>query len=224
MLRKLLAAAGIATAFVMPASAATVTSSPGPYVAPSFEVSYLYDFNSGVSPANFTGGAVVDANVPNQWDRPFQDQTPYFSVGPATTPTATVSLAGLGAVSFIGLYWGSPDTAGDPFQQSLSLLDSAGNAFRTVTASDIGGVLNGDGNDSRNVSIALDASETSQLSAIRFTSFQNSFEFDNLAIGSAVPEPATWLFMISGLMLTASVMRKRRWLRLPSPASFSTQG
>ena len=52
-----------------------------------------------------------------------------------------------------------------------------------------------------------------------FQSTENSFEFDDLAVGGAVPEPATWAMMLFGFGVVGSALRARRAAR--SAPSFS---
>ena len=48
------------------------------------------------------------------------------------------------------------------------------------------------------------------FTSVTFASSQNSFEVDNLAAVSAVPEPATWAMMLIGFGAVGHSMRKRR--------------
>ena len=48
------------------------------------------------------------------------------------------------------------------------------------------------------------------VTSVVFASSQNSFEFDNIATVSAVPEPATWAMMIMGFGLAGSAVRNSR--------------
>ncbi len=48
-----------------------------------------------------------------------------------------------------------------------------------------------------------------QRSYLKFSSTQNAFEIDNLAIG-AVPEPATWAMMLLGFAGIGVSLRRRR--------------
>ena len=52
-----------------------------------------------------------------------------------------------------------------------------------------------------------------------FQSTENSFEFDNIAIGGAVPEPATWAMMLFGFGIVGSALRSRRSASLALPLS-----
>jgi hypothetical protein len=47
------------------------------------------------------------------------------------------------------------------------------------------------------------------VNRVVFTSTQNSFEFDNIAV-AAIPEPGTWALMISGFGLMGAALRRRR--------------
>ena len=49
-----------------------------------------------------------------------------------------------------------------------------------------------------------------KVTSVEFMSSGNSFEFDNIATTSAVPEPATWAMMITGFGLAGAAMRRRR--------------
>lgn len=203
-------AAALALVGAGQANAATVTTvTPGPMAMPTFAVSAFYDFESGL-PSNFSGGTVVSGNVQNVYDAPFGDSTRYLAVGPVTGNPSTVDLAGLGPISMMSLYWGSPDSSNAPFSQSISLLNAAGDVISQIDADNVGGVRNFVGNDSVNVTIALTAAETAALAAVRFSSGSQAFELDNLAFGNAVPEPATWAMMISGFAMAAGALRSRR--------------
>ena len=48
------------------------------------------------------------------------------------------------------------------------------------------------------------------FTSVTFSSTGNSFEVDNLAVGGAVPEPATWAMMIVGFGLVGGAMRRSR--------------
>ena len=48
------------------------------------------------------------------------------------------------------------------------------------------------------------------FTSVTFASSQNSFEVDNLAAVSAVPEPATWAMMLIGFGAIGVSMRRRR--------------
>jgi hypothetical protein len=48
-----------------------------------------------------------------------------------------------------------------------------------------------------------------KVNEITFNSGSNSFEFDNIAAGAAVPEPATWAMLIAGFGLVGVSMRRR---------------
>lgn len=57
------------------------------------------------------------------------------------------------------------------------------------------------------------STEGETFTGVTFASGTNSFEVDNLAIGAAVPEPATWAMMIFGFAGVGATIRQRRTLR-----------
>lgn len=52
-------------------------------------------------------------------------------------------------------------------------------------------------------------SDGSRIVTLTLTSSQNSFEFDNFAVG-AIPEPATWAMMIGGMGVVGGALRRRK--------------
>jgi hypothetical protein len=48
------------------------------------------------------------------------------------------------------------------------------------------------------------------VTQVVFSSSGNSFELDNIAVASAVPEPATWAMMIVGFGVAGGALRRRR--------------
>lgn len=48
------------------------------------------------------------------------------------------------------------------------------------------------------------------FTGVTFSSSSNSFEVDNLAVGSAVPEPATWAMMLIGFGAVGFAMRRAK--------------
>ena len=184
------------------ANAVTVVAVNGPYVAPSFTVSTLYDFEDGLQPANFAGGAVIPANEnTSSHAPPAGDTTNYYSVGPGDTTPLDVDLTGIDKRR-ISLYWGSMDGYNDLELVGLGYVING----MDVASPAAGG--QGDFAQNRRVDIWLTESEAASLTGLQFRSNTNAFEFDNLAFG-AVPEPATWAMMIGGFGLVGGAMRRR---------------
>jgi PEP-CTERM motif len=105
-------------------------------------------------------------------------------------------------VSSFSFDWGSVDT-----YNSINIFTSNGNY--TVNGSDLP-PANGNQNDfGTNFRFTAQFDVATDLQAIEFVSTRNSFEFDNVSI-AAVPEPATWAFMIFGFGAIGGAMRRQK--------------
>ena len=166
-------------------------------VTSSYKPGYkLYDFNDGTSP--FTGGGIKSATLTNQYVAPAGDTTPYFSVGPSTSVSASLSLSGVNQLSF---YWGSIDT------YNLITFNGLGTSF---SGSAFGGTNSLVTRPSREVTFYFSPSESAALTGITLSSGTNAFELDNLIFGSSAPEPATWAMMIIGFGVAGLSLRRRQ--------------
>ncbi|WP_375397123.1 PEPxxWA-CTERM sorting domain-containing protein [uncultured Sphingomonas sp.] len=188
-------------AAALPANAQTYSLGPidsGPVdVTPSYKPGYtLIDFNNGTSP--FVGGGVKSGTVTDQYVAPAGDTTPYFSVGPSTTISATLALSGINQLSF---YWGSLDT------YNVITFEGLGRSF---SGSVFGGTDSTVYRPSREVTFYFSPSESAALTGITLTSRTNAFELDNLIFGSAAPEPGTWAMMIAGFSMVGFALRRRQ--------------
>ena len=56
----------------------------------------------------------------------------------------------------------------------------------------------------------LSGADVGAFSSLRLTSGTNAFEIDNVAVNSAVPEPATWAMMLLGFGAVGFSARRRR--------------
>lgn len=105
-------------------------------------------------------------------------------------------------VSSFSFDWGSVDT-----YNSINIFTSTGNF--TVSGSDLP-PANGDQNSfGTNFRFTAQFDAPTDLQSIEFVSTRNSFEFDNVSI-AAVPEPATWAFMIFGFGAIGGAMRRQK--------------
>lgn len=157
-----------------------------------------YNFD-GVTP--ITGGAFASTDVASQHVTPLGSTGRYYAVGPADGTPGVLTLAG-GLVDSISLLWGSVDD-----YNTLRLLDSSNNVLATITGSQVIG--NGTfGSSSRLVTLAL-TGVTQNVAKLQFSSTSNAFEFDNVAINAAVPEPATWMMLMLGMIGVGFAMRRR---------------
>lgn len=204
MMKKLLAGLALAAASMMavPAGAVTFTigapntgpTDPTNLYAPGFKI---FTFEDGTSP--FTGGTVVSGANPAQYSVPQGDMSKNFLAvgpGPSISSPATLALSGINQISF---YWGSIDS------------------FNTIAFNGLGQAFNGtvfDGTDAerngREITFNLNSAEASALTGITLSSTTNAFELDNLIVGNAVPEPATYGIMSLGLGLIGAALRRRR--------------
>ncbi len=158
-----------------------------------------YNFD-GATPA-ITGGAFASTDVTSQHITPLGSTGRYYAVGPADGSPAILTLAG-GLVDSISLLWGSVDD-----YNTLQLLDSSNAVLATITGSQVIG--NGTfGTSTRLVTLAL-TDATQNVAKLRFSSTSNAFEFDNVTINAAVPEPTTWMMLILGMIGVGFAMRRR---------------
>jgi hypothetical protein len=127
--------------------------------------------------------------------------------GPGNTPTV-FSTSGLDAFDTVSLLWGSIDGF---------------NTISFLTGSTVVGKFDGssffntpaeNGLDTKYVTFKIDSSLVGKITGISFASNgANALEFDNFALGSAVPEPLTWALMILGLGMTGGTLRRWRMRR-----------
>lgn len=173
---------------------------PGPVVTFDGGAAGLAGFTLGGSGyvvqngSNGLGSAPADGPLVTD-----KDATDYLSVFPGTA-TLTSAIA----YDSVSLFWGSIDD-----YNTLQLLDSAGNAFETITNVTIGSGGNGDqlaSNTNRRVTI----DSTIPFYGLAFSSTRAAFETDNIKFISAVPEPATWMMMLFGFGFMGAAMRKAK--------------
>lgn len=132
---------------------------------------------TGVVMNNHGGGAM------RLYAEPYNDTSNYMAVLKNQSETVTYRQT----YSELGLYWGSIDTYND-----LTLYDGAFSVTIPVPA-----VANGDQlSDLSNRYFVIRGFEFDKAV---FNSGDNSFEFDNVAVGGAVPEPSTWAMLLLGL-------------------------
>jgi hypothetical protein len=112
---------------------------------------------------------------------PFSDETNYMAVLSGQSETVVYGKT----YSELGLYWGSIDA-----YNVLTLFNGANSVVVPVPPVADGGQFANDSNGYFVVSgFAFDK--------VVFSSTQNSFEFDNVAVAGA-PEPSTWAMMLLG--------------------------
>ena len=194
----------------MPAQAAISVSSvdgTDPYSGPAA----LFDFDSG--PIAEWNGAIFTDSVSGGRAQPLGSTGGYASVGVTTNGgsvnPAMFDLSGFDSITEISFLWGSIDT-----YNTIEFLDGDGMSLGIYTGGSAGiAPANGnqtDGASNRVVTFTIDGATSTELAALKFSSDNNSFEFDNLnVVSGAVPEPATWAMMIAGFGLVGGAMRRR---------------
>lgn len=185
------------------ANAAVVVTSQAatkPYTGPAA----TYDFDSG--PAPVSGGAIVTGTNPSH-TTPFGSTGNYLAAGPDVGTPADLIINSFGPVAKLSFLWGSVDQF-----NLFQLLDAANNVLFEIRGND---PLVRDlaapqpGNVNRVVTFSItDEATRNAVTTARFNSSRNAFEVDNVAI-QAVPEPATWMMMILGLLGVGFAMRRR---------------
>lgn len=195
----------LATAFVAasllaaPAANAAVVVTSTPATTPYSGPAPTYNFETA---APVTGGSVVSTDVAGQHVRPTGSTGNYFAVGPADGSPGVLNLSSFGAISSLSFLWGSIDA-----YNVFELLDAANNVIFSINGSAVPGG-NTNGNVSRVVNFAFtDLATQNAVNSARFSSSQNAFEVDNVAV-QAVPEPTTWLLMILGMLGIGFTMRR----------------
>lgn len=106
------------------------------------------------------------------------------------------------AIKLLSVYMGSPDA------YNSILFNFSDNTSELLNGAQLaGGAFGGDQSIGRRMTYTFG---DKTVTSVVFASSQNSFEFDNIATVSAVPEPATWAMMIMGFGLAGSAVRNSR--------------
>ena len=106
------------------------------------------------------------------------------------------------AIKLLSVYMGSPDA------YNSILFNFSDNTSELLSGVQLaGGAFGGDQSIGRRMTYTFG---DKTVTSVVFASSQNSFEFDNIATVSAVPEPATWAMMIMGFGLAGSAVRNSR--------------
>ncbi len=200
-----LTAAAAAFAATAPATATVVLSStPGNavYQGGGFDNALIFDFDSETP--RWSGPIFTTTTETRA--RPLGSTGGFISVGPADGRTGTLDLTGLNPLNAISFLWGSIDE-----YNSFDVLGADGVVLASFTGSDVWNPANGNQtevNTNRIVRLDFTGETRTAVTGLRFNSFGNAFEVDNIAL-AAVPEPATWAMMIGGFGLVGAAARRR---------------
>ena len=113
--------------------------------------------------------------------------------------SATLTTPGIKELS---VYIGSPDS-----YNSITFIGTGGYNVTLTGAQLAAGAFNGNQSVGRRMTYNFGSQVVTQ---VVFSSSGNSFELDNIAVASAVPEPATWAMMIVGFGVAGGALRRRR--------------
>ena len=209
MIAKLAASAAL-LAFASPALAAVtvVSNDPGaPDPGAPAGTTVVADFSSSLPSGvtNTTSGAVVTVagSMPGQYAQPapLSPDNAYQAVQTGGSSTFSFDKS-LGVFSF---YWGSIDT-----YNTLTFRRGDGSLVQSFTGSGFAAPANGNqtaSDTNRRVTFGFTGADA--VKQVQFTSSQNAFEYDTLAI-AGIPEPTTWAMMILGFGLIGGAMRSRK--------------
>ncbi len=208
----------LASLLVFGASAANAVSYyavPGAPDKGATHQTIIDDFEGLSAPAGITyGGSYTIDNMSTSGFRaePAGDTSNYFA-----TPGSSDALPGTATIDFSGyidanrplrslsFYWGSVDT-----YNTLEVLNRSGAVIATITGSDINNPANGDqSNPATNQRVFLRFTDSDNFGSLRLTSTQRAFEIDDIG-ASAVPEPATWSLLLTGVAFVGVALRRRQ--------------
>jgi hypothetical protein len=133
------------------------------------------------------------------------DASQYVAVESGGTATLSFSTP----QSYFGLFWGSIDQNANV----LSFYDSHNNLIGTVLPTQLTGVSLGDGTDPNGAAYVNIISST-PFSSVTMTTAQPqgiaSFEFDDIAFATTVPEPGSATLIAAGLGILGLVLRRKK--------------
>ena len=209
MIKKMVIAAALLGIATGPAAAGILVNpigTPDQFAAPMVP-GVVWDFNTDTTPAGFSAitgmGYILQSGSNSLGAQPaYSDGSRYLAVqgGGSATLQSTSSF------DSVSWFMGSIDA-----YNTVSILDRLGGVIASFTGVDLSNPYPADGNQSisvtnRRITFTREASDPI-IGGISFASSDNSAEVDNVVF--AVPEPATWIFMLLGFGVVGVSMRAR---------------
>jgi len=209
MIKKMVIAAALLGMTTGPAAAGILLNpigTPSQFAAPAGP-GVVWDFNTDSIPAGFSAitgmGYTLQSGSNSAGAQPaYSDNSRYLAVQGGGTAT----LQSTSSFDSVSWFMGSIDA-----YNTVSILDRLGGVIASYTGIDLSKPFPADGNQSisvtnRRLTFVRQASDPI-IGGIRFASSNNSAEVDNVVF--AVPEPATWIFMLLGFGVVGVSMRAR---------------
>ncbi|QTD56234.1 PEPxxWA-CTERM sorting domain-containing protein [Parasphingorhabdus cellanae] len=201
-------AAGLGALLCSTSANAAIVLSYAPVDAVYSGATPVIDFDS---PTPEFSGAIVTGTTPGDFTEPLGASGNYGAVGPLLGTPETLDLSGIpGDLAAISFIWGSVD-----FSNVLDVLDASDNVIYSLTGKQLldfgapGGLPYTNPELNPVVTLSFTDGDLGLAKKLQFSATKNSFEFDNFAV-NAVPEPATWAFMIFGFGAIGTALRRRR--------------
>jgi len=139
------------------------------------------------------------------------DQTQYVTSGKqgSANPNASVTMTFDTEQRYFGLLWGSVDPYNNPLgYNKLTFYDSTGKELFFVSSKDLPPPAIGD--QGAGGTVYANIYSSTGFTKVVATSSQYAFEFDNVAYGATVPEPAAMLVWGFLCLVGLGVIRRRR--------------
>lgn len=191
-----------ALTFALPAAASAATTITATLAPPVYNgPTPTYDFDAAEP---IVGGTYRASDIGGTAVRPTGSTGGYYAVGGVNGSPAVLTLSSLLQVGSVSFLWGSPDS-----YNLFEVLDGTGTVIAGYTGSAIQ-ALTKSSTGTAFVTLNFDGSTVNNVKSLRFTSSQAAFEFDNVAVAAAVPEPTTWMLMMIGMAGVGFSMRRKR--------------
>lgn len=146
-------------------------------------------------------GGSVRSSTDAQATMPSGSTGNFYAVGGSNGSPAVLSLASFLKIGSLSFVWGSPDDF-----NIFEVLDGNGNSIFSYAGNNVKAGVGGF-RDSL-VTFRFDDTTVDNVKALRFSSSQPAFEFDNVAV-EPIPEPGVWAMILIGFAAIGFSLRRR---------------